>query len=112
VSHVREGHILTFSRNNLARHRLHGPVSVWCLFGMAHANARRRYRDFTTDPVTFPLSEAKAFFDQLHGDGQHFVPIVDSAIYIPNPTNGSDAYDTYARGNESGAFMTNPDGSQ
>ncbi|KAF2661862.1 glycoside hydrolase family 31 protein [Lophiostoma macrostomum CBS 122681] len=71
-----------------------------------------QYRDFTTDPVTFPLSEAKAFFDQLHGDGQHFVPIVDSAIYIPNPTNGSDAYDTYARGNESGAFLKNPDGSQ
>jgi alpha-glucosidase len=71
-----------------------------------------QYRDFTTDPHTFPVSEAKAFFDQLHGDNQHFVPIVDSAIYIPNPINGSDAYDTYARGNESGVFLRNPDGSQ
>lgn len=71
-----------------------------------------QYRDFTTDPVTFPLSGAKEFFDQLHSDNQHFVPIVDSAIYIPNPTNSSDAYDTYTRGNKSGAFLSNPDGSQ
>jgi alpha-glucosidase len=70
------------------------------------------YRDFTLDPVTFPPSEAAEFFGWLHGNNQHFVPIVDSAIYIPNPQNASDAYDTYTRGNESGVFLTNPDGSQ
>lgn len=71
-----------------------------------------QYRDFTLDPVTFPLAGAKEFFDRLHTDGQHFVPIVDGAIYIPNPQNASDAYDTYTRGNASGAFLNNPDGSQ
>lgn len=62
--------------------------------------------------MTFPPSGVKDFFDYLHGNNQHFVPIVDSAIYIPNPQNASDAYDTYTRGNASGSFMTNPDGSQ
>ncbi|KAF2128209.1 glycoside hydrolase family 31 protein [Dothidotthia symphoricarpi CBS 119687] len=71
-----------------------------------------QYRDFTLDPVTFSPSAVADFFGWLHGNNQHFVPIVDSAIYIPNPTNASDAYDTYMRGNESGVFMTNPDGSQ
>lgn len=71
-----------------------------------------QYRDFTLDPVTFPLSGAKEFFDWLHSNDQHFVPIVDAAIYIPNPENASDAYDTYTRGNESGSFLMNPDGSQ
>lgn len=71
-----------------------------------------QYRDFTLDPVTFPPSGVKEFFDFLHSNHQHFVPIVDSAIYIPNPTNTSDAYDTYMRGNQSGSFLTNPDGSQ
>ncbi|KAF2177647.1 glycoside hydrolase family 31 protein [Zopfia rhizophila CBS 207.26] len=71
-----------------------------------------QYRDFTNDPVTFPLDEGREFFDQLHKDNQHFIPIVDGAIYIPNPNNDSDAYDTYTRGNESGVFLMNPDGSQ
>ncbi|KAJ4366450.1 hypothetical protein N0V83_008086 [Neocucurbitaria cava] len=71
-----------------------------------------QYRDFTLDPVTFPPSEVADFFGWLHGNNQHFVPIVDGAIYIPNPQNASDAYDTYNRGNESGVFLKNPDGSQ
>lgn len=71
-----------------------------------------QYRDFTLDPVTFSPSEVSDFFGWLHGNNQHFVPIVDAAIYIPNPQNASDAYDTYTRGNQSGSFMTNPDGSQ
>ncbi|KAI8933878.1 hypothetical protein NX059_009575 [Plenodomus lindquistii] len=71
-----------------------------------------QYRDFTLDPVTFPQSDAADFFDWLHGNDQHFVPIVDAAIYIPNPTNASDTYDTYKRGNDSGVFLNNPDGSQ
>lgn len=71
-----------------------------------------QYRDFTLDPVTFPPSGVKDFFDFLHGNKQHFMPIVDAAIYIPNPQNASDAYDTYTRGNESGVFLKNPDGSQ
>lgn len=71
-----------------------------------------QYRDFTLDPVAFSPAEAKKFFKQLHGDGQHFVPIVDGAIYIPNPLDKDDAYETYNRGNKSNVFLTNPDGSQ
>jgi alpha-glucosidase len=71
-----------------------------------------QYRDFTLDPVRFSPSGAADFFGWLHGNNQHFVPIVDGAIYIPNPQNPSDAYDTYVRGNDSGVFLKNPDGSQ
>lgn len=70
------------------------------------------YRDFTNDPVSFPLAEGQEFLKRLHDGGQHFVPIVDAALYIPNPENASDAYATYDRGNEAGVFMQNPDGSQ
>ncbi|XPS79851.1 Alpha-glucosidase [Ascochyta lentis] len=71
-----------------------------------------QYRDFTLDPVTFSPSGVADFFGWLHSNNQHFVPIVDAAIYIPNPTNASDAYETYTRGNESDVFLKNPDGSQ
>ncbi|KAJ9668457.1 hypothetical protein H2201_001505 [Coniosporium apollinis] len=71
-----------------------------------------QYRDFTTDNVTFPLAEGLEFFSNLHADGQHFMPIVDAAIYIPNPENESDAYATYTRGQELDVFLDNPDGSQ
>ena len=71
-----------------------------------------QYRDFTTDPVAFPVPDGQEFLSKLHANGQHYIPIVDSAIYIPNPSNASDAYETYNRGNDSGAFLNNPDGSQ
>lgn len=71
-----------------------------------------QYRDFTLDPIAFSPTGAKDFFEKLHNDGQHFVPIVDGAIYIPNPLDVDDAYETYSRGNSSKAFITNPDGSQ
>jgi len=71
-----------------------------------------QYRDFTNDATHFSLEDAKTFFEKLHKDNQHFVPIIDSAIYIPNPENKSDAYGVYTRGNESGVFLQNPDGSE
>ena len=43
---------------------------------------------------------------------QHYIPIVDSAIYHPNPENATDAYLVYDRGNELGVFLQNPDKSQ
>lgn len=49
------------------------------------------YRDFTTDPLRYPLVEGEQFLEKLHASGRHFVPIVDSALYIPNPENASDA---------------------
>ncbi|KAL0264572.1 hypothetical protein SLS55_000522 [Diplodia seriata] len=72
----------------------------------------KEYRDFTTDPNTFPLEEGVEVLKRLHDGGRHFIPIVDSAVYIPNPDNKTDAYDPYTRGNESGVFLKNPDGSE
>lgn len=72
----------------------------------------KEYRDFTSDPNTFPVPEGLEVLKRLHDGGRHFIPIVDSALYIPNPDNGTDAYDTYTRGNESGVFLKNPDGSE
>jgi alpha-glucosidase len=71
----------------------------------------KAYRDFENDPLRFNYSEAAQFLGRLHAKGQHYVPIVDSAIYAPNPYNASDAYPTYNRGLDVNAFMMNPDGS-
>lgn len=70
-----------------------------------------QYRDFENDQNTFSYSEGAKFLSQLHANGQHYIPIVDSAVYIPNPQNASDAYPPFNRGNESNSFMLNPDGS-
>lgn len=71
-----------------------------------------QYRDFTVDENTFPAAEGQDFLRELHAADQHYVPIVDAAVYIPNPENASDAYSTYTRGDEAGVFLKNPDGSQ
>lgn len=70
-----------------------------------------QYRDFENDQNTFSYAEAADFLAKLHANGQHYIPIVDSAIYHPNPDNASDAYPIFDRGVEAGAFMLNPDGS-
>ncbi|KAI6713847.1 hypothetical protein JHW43_003604 [Diplocarpon mali] len=70
-----------------------------------------QYRDFENDQNTFSYSEGAKFISQLHDNAQHYIPIVDSAIYIPNPENASDVYAPFARGNETDSFMLNPDGS-
>ncbi|USW49247.1 Putative glycoside hydrolase family 31, galactose mutarotase-like domain superfamily [Septoria linicola] len=72
----------------------------------------RQYRDFENDNNTFPYPEGQEFLSRLHAAGQHYIPIVDSAIYIPNPDNASDAYSIYTDGNDRGVFLKNPDGSQ
>ncbi|KAF2862030.1 glycoside hydrolase family 31 protein [Piedraia hortae CBS 480.64] len=70
-----------------------------------------QYRDFTNDPNTFPVPAGQSFLQRLHSNHQHYVPIVDAAIYIPNPDNASDAYDVYSNGQASDLYMKNPDGS-
>jgi alpha-glucosidase len=49
------------------------------------------YRDFENDPERFSYEKGEEFLDRLHKSGRHYIPIVDSAIYIPNPDNASDA---------------------
>ena len=63
------------------------------------------FRDFTLDPVAFPQEQGQQFLAGLHEGGRHYIPIVDSAIYIPNPDNSSDDYATYHRGHDADAFM-------
>lgn len=50
-----------------------------------------QYRDFDNDLNTFPYTLGEEFLSKLHASGRHFVPIIDSAIYFPNPENASDA---------------------
>jgi len=71
-----------------------------------------QYRDFTVDNNTFSIEQGQQFLSRLHANGQHYIPIVDSAIYRPNPENASDAYDTYTRGADLDVYMRNPDGSE
>lgn len=71
-----------------------------------------QYRDFENDPDRFGYADGQAFLEKLHANGQHYVPIVDSAIYHPNPNNASDNYSIYTIGHEQDVFMKNPDGSE
>ncbi|KAK3330083.1 putative alpha-glucosidase precursor [Apodospora peruviana] len=71
----------------------------------------KSYRDFDNDPIRYSYAEGAEFLARLHKNKQHYVPIVDSAIYAPNPDNASDAYPTYNRGVDAKAFVMNPDGS-
>lgn len=66
-----------------------------------------QYRDFTNGATNFPVAEGQEFLNRLHAAGQKFVPIVDSNIYAPDPTNSSDAYATYERGAAMNAFIRN-----
>ena len=69
-----------------------------------------QYRDFTNGRLNFPVPAGQAFLEKLHAAGQHYVPIVDSNIYAPNPENSSDEYATFNRGAALSAFIRNPDG--
>ncbi|KAL9614199.1 MAG: hypothetical protein Q9167_001287 [Letrouitia subvulpina] len=70
-----------------------------------------QYRDFDNDPIRYGYDEGANFLSKLHASGRHYIPIIDSAIYVPNPENASDAYEVFNNGNSTGSFITNPDGS-
>lgn len=69
-----------------------------------------QYRDFENDQKRFGYEEGARFLGKLHANHQHYVPIVDSAIYAPNPENASDAYPTFDRGVQADAFMYDAEG--
>lgn len=71
----------------------------------------KSYRDFENDPIRFGYAEGRAFLQRLAASGRHYIPIIDSAIYVPNPANASDAYPPFNAGNETGSYLLNPDGS-
>ncbi|OQS00229.1 lysosomal alpha-glucosidase, partial [Thraustotheca clavata] len=66
-------------------------------------NAMDGKRDFTWDPVGFPLSDVAAFVDDLHQHKQHYVPIVDAGISIE-----CDDYESYKDGVEMNVFVKDP----
>ncbi|KAK3620594.1 hypothetical protein LTR56_023307 [Elasticomyces elasticus] len=66
------------------------------------------YRDFTNDANTFPVDAFQDFIDGLHANGQHYIPIIDSNIYVPNPNNESDAYPPFDRGAALGTYIRDP----
>ena len=69
-----------------------------------------QYRDFTNGAFNYPVPSGKDFLGRLHAAGQHYVPIVDSNIYVPDPENASDAYATFSRGAALSAFIRNTNG--
>jgi alpha-glucosidase len=66
------------------------------------------YRDFTNNDVTYPLPAFTNFIESLHANGQHYVPIIDSNIYVSNPNNASDTYAPYERGNDLQTYIRDP----
>lgn len=64
-------------------------------------------RDFTNNLGHYDVTQGIDFLDKLHAAGQHYMPILDPNIYVPNPANESDAYPTYNRGAELNAYIRN-----
>lgn len=64
-------------------------------------------RDFTNNPRHYDFAPGQAFLERLHAAGEYYMPILDPNIYVPNPTNASDTYPTYDRGNEMEPYIRN-----
>lgn len=60
------------------------------------------YKDFTFDPVRYNENEVRAFVDELHENGQHYVPILDPGISVQ-----FGKYATLDRGLEQDIFLKN-----
>lgn len=64
-----------------------------------------QYRNFKNDQNAYPLAEGKEFLARLHANGQYWMPILDPNIYVPDPTNETDAYAPYERGSAAQVFI-------
>ncbi|KAJ9069283.1 hypothetical protein DSO57_1020094 [Entomophthora muscae] len=63
------------------------------------------FKDFTLDPINYPLDKVQAFIKKLHANNQHYILIVDPAIAR------NDSYPAYLDGLKKDVFIKNPDGS-
>lgn len=66
------------------------------------------YRDFTNDQSTYPAIQFASFIETLHENNQHYIPIIDSNIYVSNPNNASDEYATFERGARLETYIRDP----
>ncbi|KAG0620155.1 hypothetical protein M758_4G193600 [Ceratodon purpureus] len=64
-----------------------------------------KYKDFTADPVRFPLKELRSFVDELHANQQQYVIIVDPGI-----ATAYKDYGTYLRGLEVDIYLKKQNG--
>lgn len=68
-------------------------------------DAYDRTRVFTNDPVNFGKVEMNEFHAWLQSRGQHYIPLVDSNVYFPDPGNASDYYEPFERGDKLQTFI-------
>ena len=67
--------------------------------------------DFTYDEANFPSSKVSAFVDELHSNGQKFVPIVDPGILaVDSSWDWAQGYDAYDKGMEMDVFVKDLNG--
>ncbi|KAL2316104.1 Alpha-glucosidase Agl1 [Schizosaccharomyces pombe] len=70
------------------------------------------FRTFTVNSTAFPPNQTVDFFRSLDESHQHYVPVLDPAIYAANPNKSADrTYYPYYSGFEDNIFIKNPNGS-
>jgi alpha-glucosidase len=62
-----------------------------------------------THNANYAVEEGREFLARLHANGQYWLPILDPNVYVPDPTNASDAFDTYDRGKALDLYLKNGD---
>nr|WCZ58469.1 lysosomal alpha-glucosidase [Andalucia godoyi] len=60
------------------------------------------YRDFTTDPVRYPVPRVQQMINQLHSQGKEYVVIIDPGIKVEQ------GYPAYDQGLQDGIFILEP----